>query len=60
MAGIRGKFKRSGGELMTRFAKAMLPDSALVAVYLFTASAHAATEPSDPCSLLTRRKWGAH
>ena len=38
---------------MTRFVKATLPAAALFAVYLFAASAPAATEPPDPCSLLT-------
>jgi hypothetical protein len=44
---------------MTRFVKAMLPASALFAVYLFAASAHAATEPEDPCSLLTPTQVGS-
>jgi hypothetical protein len=32
----------------------MLPTAALLAVYLFTPSVYAATEPPDPCSLLTQ------
>jgi hypothetical protein len=43
---------------MIRFVKPMLSASALFAVYLFVASAHAATEPSDPCSLLTPAQVG--
>jgi hypothetical protein len=38
---------------MTRIVKSMLPIAALFAVFLFADAAHAATEPSDPCSLLT-------
>ena len=44
---------------MTRFVKAMSPTGALFAVYLFAASAHAATEPPDPCSLLTLAQVGS-
>ena len=44
---------------MTKIVKSMLPTSALFAVYLFAASAHAATEPSDPCSLLTPAQVGS-
>jgi hypothetical protein len=58
MAGTRGKIQTIGGKLMTRFVKAMSPIAALFAVYLFTASAHAATEPPDPCSLLTPAQVG--
>ncbi len=39
---------------MTRFVKAMLP-----AFALFVVSAHAATEPPDPCSLLTPAQVGS-
>jgi hypothetical protein len=39
---------------MTRFVKAMWLTASLIAVYLFVASAHAATEPPDPCTLLTQ------
>ena len=38
---------------MTRTMKSMLPIAALFAVFLFADAAHAATEPPDPCSLLT-------
>ncbi len=38
---------------MTKLVKAMLPIAALFAVDLFAATAYAATEPPDPCSLLT-------
>jgi hypothetical protein len=38
---------------MKRFVKTILPAAALFAVCLFTDAAHAATEPPDPCSLLT-------
>ena len=38
---------------MTRMVKSMLPMVALFAVSLFASGAHAATEPPDPCSLLT-------
>jgi hypothetical protein len=44
---------------MIRLMRAMLPASALFAVYLLVASAHAATEPSDPCSLLTPAQVGS-
>ncbi len=44
---------------MTRFMKAMLSATALSAVYLIAASAHAATEPPDPCSLLTPAQLGS-
>ena len=39
--------------------KAMLPASALLAVYLSAAPAQAATQPSDPCSLLTPAQVGS-
>jgi hypothetical protein len=48
-----------GGEFMTKFVKAMLPIAALFAVYFFAASAYAATEPPDPCSLLTPAQVGS-
>jgi len=38
---------------MTRIVKSMLPIAALFAVFLFADAVHAATEPPDPCSLLT-------
>jgi hypothetical protein len=38
---------------MTRIVKSMLPIAALFAVFLFADAARAATEPPDPCSLLT-------
>ncbi len=38
---------------MTKFVKTMLPVAAVFAVCLFADAAHAATQPSDPCSLLT-------
>jgi hypothetical protein len=38
---------------MTRIGKPMLPIAALFAGFLFAGAAHAATEPPDPCSLLT-------
>jgi hypothetical protein len=38
---------------MTRIVKSMLPIAALFAVFLFSDVARAATEPPDPCSLLT-------
>lgn len=38
---------------MTRVVKSTLSIAALFAVFLFADTAHAATEPSDPCSLLT-------
>ncbi len=39
--------------MMREFVKAMLLTGALFAANLFAGSAHAATEPPDPCSLLT-------
>src|ERR1035437_6406492 len=44
---------------MTRFLKGMLPATALFAVYLSAASAHAATDPPDPCTLLTPEQVGS-
>jgi hypothetical protein len=44
---------------MTRLVKAMLPSAVLFAVYLFAPSAHAATEPPDPCALLTPAQVGS-
>ena len=44
---------------MTRFMKAMLSAAALFAVCLIAASAHATTEPPDPCSLLTPAQVGS-
>src|SRR5579863_7345991 len=53
MAGTLDKFQAIGGKVMTRIVKSMLPMAALFAVFLFADAAHAATEPPDPCSLLT-------
>ena len=47
-----------GGEFMTKFVKTMLPIAMLFVVYFFAASAFAATEPPDPCSLLTPARSG--
>ncbi len=38
---------------MAKIVKSMFPFAALFAVFLFADAAHGATEPSDPCSLLT-------
>ena len=38
---------------MTGMVKSILPIAALFAAFLFADAAHAATEPPDPCSLLT-------
>ena len=38
---------------MTRIVKSMLPTAGLSAAFLFAGTARAATEPHDPCSLLT-------
>jgi hypothetical protein len=43
---------------MTRFVKTM-PAAALFAMVLYAASAQAATEPPDPCSLLTPAQVGS-
>ena len=44
---------------MTKFVKTMLPIAMLFVVYFFAASAVAATEPPDPCSLLTPAQVGS-
>jgi hypothetical protein len=54
-----GPFHAIRGEFMKRFVKAVLSVVALSAVCLLAASAHAGTEPPDPCSLLTPAQVGS-
>jgi hypothetical protein len=46
------------GELMTRSVTKLSPAATLFALSFFVASARAATEPPDPCSLLTPAQVG--
>lgn len=44
---------------MAKCVRAMLPIATLLAVHFFAVSAHATTEPPDPCSLLTPAQVGS-
>ncbi len=44
---------------MSRFQKEVFPTATLFAVCFLAAAAHAATEPPDPCSLLTPAQAGS-